>query len=62
MDPLVVLTEAQAAELLGLTDIALANHRKRGTAPPHFKIGRAVRYRRNVVIEWIIQQEKEQAA
>lgn len=56
-----VMTEAQVAEqLLGVSSRSLESRRQRGGAvPPHFRIGRAVRYRRSAVLEWIVQQEQE---
>ena len=47
------LTENEAAELLGLSPRTLQSWRVRGGGPRFCKIGRAVRYRRHFLIEFL---------
>ena len=58
MDHDQVLDNAAVAELFGISPSAMRGMRFRGEGPPHFKLGRKPLYRRSVVLEWIIQQEK----
>ncbi len=52
-DPLALLTEADAAELLRFTRRFLQARRVRGDGPRFLKISaRAVRYRRADLLEW----------
>lgn len=47
------LTERIVAEqLLGIATITLTQRRHRGEAPPHFKVGRQIRYRLADVLAW----------
>lgn len=39
-----ILTEKQAAQVLGLSTRTLQLRRQQGKQPPYFKIGRSVRY------------------
>lgn len=39
-----LLTEAEAAQVLGMTAEALRKARSRGTAPVHTRLGRRIRY------------------
>jgi predicted DNA-binding transcriptional regulator AlpA len=52
-----LLTERQAAELLGMGSRTLWRHSRSGTCPAPVKIGRgtrpAVRYRRAELLQWI---------
>jgi excisionase family DNA binding protein len=43
--PGTLLTTAQVAELLGLTEQRVRYWRHEGSGPPYVKLGRAVRYR-----------------
>jgi len=53
-DPDALLTESQAASLLGFTPRALQMWRYRGGGPKFVKISsRAVRYRRRDLLDWI---------
>jgi hypothetical protein len=49
-DPDAALTEGQAARLLGVSPRTMQAWRLRGGGPPYLKIGRAVRYRRKVLV------------
>lgn len=52
-DPQTAITERVAAEVvLGIANITLTQRRLRGEAPPHFKVGRNIRYRLADVIAW----------
>jgi predicted DNA-binding transcriptional regulator AlpA len=50
--PETAIAESQAAEIVGYATITLTQRRLRGDAPPHFKIGRSVRYRLGDVLAW----------
>ncbi len=52
-----VMNEYEAAEYLGLSASWLRNNRRSPSAPPHCKLGGAVRYRVESLNEWLIQQE-----
>ena len=48
------LREREAAPLLGLTPLGLADMRRRGGGPPFFRVGkRAVRYRLGDLRAWV---------
>lgn len=53
LDPDFLMNENQAAELLGLSVRTLQNWRLRGDGPVYVKIGKAVRYKRRDVSEWL---------
>lgn len=48
-----LLTTAEAAEVLGLSPAFLANMRVKGGGPCFFKLGHAVRYSREQLLEWV---------
>jgi predicted DNA-binding transcriptional regulator AlpA len=48
-----LLTTAQTAKLLGIGERSLWRHSRDGTAPASVSIGRAVRYRRSEILEWV---------
>ncbi len=50
------LSEADAAELLGVTKATLANWRWRGYGPSYLKIGRRIIYLRRDLEEWSTNQ------
>jgi predicted DNA-binding transcriptional regulator AlpA len=53
-DPDALLTERQAAELLGFTARSLQAWRYRGDGPQYVRVGaRGIRYRRQDLQEWI---------
>ncbi|WP_340676858.1 helix-turn-helix domain-containing protein [Paraglaciecola sp.] len=53
-----LLTPLQVAEILGVSSGTLAVWRSNGTCQiPYIKIGRCVRYKRNVVERFLEQQE-----
>jgi excisionase family DNA binding protein len=49
----IALTEAQAAEYLGLSVRTLQAWRVRGVGPPFARLGRAVRYRRSALATYL---------
>ena len=58
-DPDQLLTEKDAASLIGYTPRALQNWRLRGGGPQYVKVSaRSVRYQRRDVIEWIDQRKQ----
>lgn len=55
-----VLTEEQAAAMLGVTSYTLGESRKRreerddpSLAPPHRRVGKVIRYSRAAVLAWL---------
>ncbi|WP_413813519.1 helix-turn-helix domain-containing protein [Bosea sp. Root670] len=53
--PREILTESEAAELLGCTPIALRLRRARhsGACPPYARRGRRIYYMRTALLEWV---------
>ena len=51
-----LITEREAAELLGVSFRTLQAWRVRGRGPPFCKIGRAVRYTRPLLLEYVEAQ------
>lgn len=49
----ITLTPPQAAGQLQTTVRCLEEWRKRGFGPPHVKVGRLVRYRRQDIAAWL---------
>ena len=58
----VTLTTAQAAELLGIKHGTLEIWRIQGKSPKYMKIGRAVRYRKSDVLEFMENCTREHTA
>jgi predicted DNA-binding transcriptional regulator AlpA len=52
-DPDALLTGREAAELLRLSERTLERHRTAGTGPRFCALGRAIRYRRRDLLDWI---------
>jgi len=53
-----LMTRAEVAQLLRIPEQTLRNWRARGIDGPRgFKVGKAVRYRREEVDRWVAQQE-----
>lgn len=52
-DPDTLLTGREAAALLRLSERTMERHRVAGTGPRYVALGRAVRYRRRDLIDWI---------
>jgi excisionase family DNA binding protein len=52
------LTTPEAARYLNVSTQFLEIARYRGVGPPYCKIGRAVRYRRSRLDEWMISNER----
>lgn len=50
-----ILTAAETAEYLGVSNNQLAKMRMDGKSPEFFKVGRAVRYRWSAIQTWIDQ-------
>ena len=60
LDPDALLTEQQAALLLGVTTRALQKWRVRGTGPQFVRISsRCVRYRRRDLVDWAAERIKQ---
>jgi excisionase family DNA binding protein len=55
-DPRELLTEKDAARVLSLSNRTLQTWRVRGAGPPFVRAGRAVRYRRSDLDEWVSTQ------
>ena len=58
-DPDCLLTESQAVLLLNLSARTLQTWRLRGGGPKFVKAGRAVRYRKRDLLDWIEQATVE---
>jgi len=52
-EPDTLLTGREAAELLRLSERTLERHRTAGTGPRFCALGRAIRYRRRDLLDWI---------
>ena len=52
-----LLTTQQAADFLGRPTRTLEDLRYRGGGPPFVKMGRAVRYRKKALLEWVLERE-----
>lgn len=50
-----LLAEVYAAELLGLSSRTLQAWRSRNEGPPYVRVGRAIRYRRQDLLNWVGQ-------
>lgn len=48
-----LLTGREAASLLRLSERTLERHRTTGTGPRYVALGRAIRYRRRDLLDWI---------
>jgi hypothetical protein len=53
LDPDALLTECAAAEILNLSIRTLQSWRLRGAGPDYVRAGRAIRYSRRDLINWI---------
>ena len=53
IDPDKLLREGEAAELLSLSVRTLQSWRRQRMGPPYCAAGRAIRYRRQDVLDWI---------
>ncbi len=53
-----VLTEEQLALLLHVAPKTLANWRRTGKGPPHFLVGKRIRYRRDSLHMWMKENER----
>lgn len=56
----ILITEAEAAKMLNLSERMLGRLRNQN-AIPYVSIGRAIRYRRDALEQWAIQQERPAA-
>jgi len=52
-DPDTLLIGREAAAFLRLSERTLERHRAAGTGPRYIALGRAIRYRRSDVADWI---------
>jgi predicted DNA-binding transcriptional regulator AlpA len=50
-----LLAEIYAADLLGLSSRTLQSWRSKNEGPPYVRVGRAVRYRRQDLLNWVGQ-------
>ena len=53
IDPDTLLTEHQTTRMLNVSSRTLQNWRLRGGGPLYVKCGRAIRYRRRDLLDWI---------
>jgi predicted DNA-binding transcriptional regulator AlpA len=53
IDPDALLTEIHAADFLSMSVRTLQSWRGQGRGPAHVQAGRAIRYRRSDLIDWI---------
>jgi excisionase family DNA binding protein len=56
-----LLAAAEVAELLAVPERWIREHSRSGLLP-HVRIGRYVRYRREAVMAWVVEQEQGGAA
>jgi excisionase family DNA binding protein len=54
-----LLTDVEVAEYLRVSLATVRRWRAEGTGPPWFRAGRAIRYSRRALDEWIERQERE---
>jgi predicted DNA-binding transcriptional regulator AlpA len=54
-----LLRSKELAEAFGLEDNTLRIWRAKGEGPPHYKIGKSVRYDQEKVREWLEDRERE---
>ena len=54
-----LLTVKELSEYLGISDETLRKYRMRGNGPKYLKLGRAVRYKLEDVLEWLDSQTRE---
>lgn len=52
-----VMNEKEAAAYIGCSVSWLRNGRRASTRPPFLKIGGSIRYRRESLDQWLVQQE-----
>lgn len=55
-DPMMALNEHEVVLLVGKSVQSLRNDRYLGKGAPYFKVGRAIRYRRGEVLNWLETQ------
>jgi Helix-turn-helix domain len=53
-----LLTQKDAGNFLRLSESWLAKARMRGDGPPYVKVGRAIRYRQDVLVQWLGSQQR----
>ena len=54
----VLLTEAEVAEMLRVSQRTVRRWRNEGTGPPALRIGRRIRYRRSAVETWLDRRDQ----
>jgi len=58
----VILSEAEAARMLGFATLTLTNYRLRGVGPPYFQVsGHVVRYSKRRLLDWLEARTVEDA-
>jgi len=58
-EPSELLTTAEAARRLRISERTLRRWSQDGTGPPSFKVGRAVRYPRAELEQWLQDQRRQ---
>jgi predicted DNA-binding transcriptional regulator AlpA len=53
-----LLTPKEAANFLRLSVSWLAKARMRGDGPPYVKLGRAIRYRKGALVQWLRSRQR----
>ena len=56
------LNTRQVAEILGLSGRTISNWRRRGSGPPWYRVGGAIRYLRHEVDAWVITQASTESS
>jgi excisionase family DNA binding protein len=54
----VLLTEAEVADLLRVSQRTVRRWRNEGTGPPALRVGRRIRYRRSAVEAWLDRRDE----
>lgn len=54
----VLLTEAEVADLLRVSQRTVRRWRNEGTGPPALRVGRRIRYRRSAVEAWLDRRDQ----
>jgi excisionase family DNA binding protein len=54
-----LLTEAEVAELLRVSERTVRRWRAAGTGPSAVRVGKAVRYRRRAVDDWLERPDRQ---
>jgi predicted DNA-binding transcriptional regulator AlpA len=52
-----ILTKAEAAEFIKVSERSLSRRHAEGKGPPRIKVGRQVRYLKSSLLAWLREQE-----